>query len=50
MTLFSRMLNTMASMYTMGYTALSGRFCYASISGSSLFVIAVTIPSLTSNP
>ena len=40
----------MASMHTMGYTALSGRFCHTSISGSNLFMIAVTIPSLASKP
>ena len=30
----------MASMYTMGYMLLNGRFCHASISDSSLVVIA----------
>lgn len=45
-----RTLKTIASMYTMGYTALNGRFCHSSISGRILFVTDVTMASLTSKP
>ena len=46
----SRTEKCTASMNTIGYTSLSGRFCQSSICGRSLSVISDTIPSLTSNP